>query len=79
MERYFIKSMRRLTNTPDGNPRFKFVAVDRFGKTLTLHTKADAGWSYTITHGWQDRMIEGYTHATSRNVILDYAAISENF
>jgi len=79
MERYFIKSMRRLTNTPDGNPRFKFVAVDRYGKTLTLHTKANAAWPYTITQGWQDRMIEGYTHATSRNVILDYAKVSETF
>ena len=79
MERYFIKSMRRLTNTTNGNPRLKIVAVDRFGKTLTLHTKADAGWSYTITHGWENRMIEGYTHATSRNVILDYATVSETF
>ena len=79
MERYFVKTMRRLTNTTSGNPRFKFVAVDRFGKTLTLHTKPDAGWAYTITHGWENRMIEGYTHATSRNVILDYATISEQF
>jgi len=79
MERYFVKTMRRLTNTPSGNPRFKFVVVDRYGETKTIHTKPDAGWAYTITHGWENRMIEGYTHATSRNVILDYATISEQF
>ena len=79
MERYFVKTMRRLTNTPSGNPRFKFVVVDRYGETKTIHTKPDANWAYTITHGWENRMIEGYTHATSRNVILDYATISEQF
>lgn len=79
MERYFIKSMRRLTNTPDGNPRYKFVATNKYGEDRILHTKANAGWTYTITHGWENRMIEGYTHATSRNVILDYATVSEEF
>jgi len=79
MERYFVKDMRRLTNTPSGNPRFKFIVADRYGETKVLHTKADAMFNYKITHGWANRMIEGYTHTTSRNIILDHADISEKF
>jgi hypothetical protein len=53
--------------------------ADRYGETKVLHTKADAMFNYKITHGWANRMIEGYTHTTSRNIILDHADISEKF
>ena len=64
-ERYFILSQRKLHKSKMGNPRWKFVAVDRNGKTVTLTTKADAGWVYKIT--------------TTRNTIVDEADLVEVF
>tara|TARA_B110000977_G_scaffold3314_1_gene4499 strand:- start:1685 stop:1927 length:243 start_codon:yes stop_codon:yes gene_type:complete len=78
-ERYFILSQRKLHNSKMGNPRWKFVAVDRNGKTVTLTTKADAGWVYKITEGWKHRMIQAITHTTTRNTILDEADLVEVF
>lgn len=77
MERYFVKDISSLTNTPSGNPRFKFIVADRYGETKVLHTKADAMFNHKITHDWTNRMIEGYTHTTSRNIILDHADLAE--
>lgn len=78
-ERFFVKQMRRLTNSRNGNPRYRLVVANKYGETQTLHTKTDAGWVYTVTHGWEDRMIQGTTHKTSRNIILDAAELSETF
>jgi len=78
-ERYFILSQRRLTDSAMGNPRWKFIAVDRKGDTVTLTTKADAVWSYKITDGWCHRMIQAVTHTTTRNIIVDAADLAEEF
>jgi len=78
-ERYFILSQRKLHNSKAGNPRWKFVAVDRYGETVTLTTKADAGWVYRITDGWRHRMITAITHNTTRNTIMDAADLAEVF
>lgn len=77
-ERYFILSQRRLANSPEGNPRFKFIAVDRSGKTLALTTKANVMWAYKITD-WTHRMISAATYTTSRNTIVSAADLSEVF
>ena len=78
-ERYFVKSMSRLKLSPQGNPRYKFVVVDRYGDTKILHTSPNAGWVYAITHGWENRMIQAITHETSRNTIVDQAKLAETF
>jgi len=78
-ERYFIKTMRRLTKSRMGNPRFKFTVVNKLGETRVLHTAPDARWTYAINDGWENRMIEGETHTNSRNIILDFAKIAEKF
>tara|TARA_R110001606_G_scaffold149551_2_gene289515 strand:- start:247 stop:486 length:240 start_codon:yes stop_codon:yes gene_type:complete len=79
MERYFVKSMRRLTRSAQGNPRFKFIVIDREGATRTLHTEADAGWVYAITHGWENRMIEAFTRETKKVTFMTAAQLAERF
>jgi hypothetical protein len=78
-ERYVVLSMRKLHNSKRGNPRWKFVALDRNGDTRILTTKADARWVYRITDGWKHRMIQAITHTTTRHTILDEADLAEVF
>jgi len=77
-ERYFILSQRRLSNSPNGNPRFKFIAVDRSGVKVALTTKSDAGWAYRVTD-WTHRMISAATYTTSRNTVVSVADLAEEF
>jgi len=78
-ERYVILSLRKLHNSKMGNPRWKFVALDRNGETRILTTKSNAGWVYKITDGWKHRMIQASTHTTTRHTIIDEADIAEVF
>jgi len=77
--RYFVKNIRRLTNTLNGNPRFKLIVADGQGSTITMHTKPDAQFSYTVSTTWLDRMIEADTHSTKRIMMIDDAKVSEVF
>ena len=77
--RYFVKSIRRLTNTLNGNPRFKLIVADGKGSTITMHTKPDAQFNYTVSMTWQDKMIEADTHSTKRIMMIDDAKVSEVF
>jgi len=77
-ERFFILSQRKLTNSRDGNPRYKFVAVDSEGKKHLMHTAVDAGWVYAITD-WTHKMIVAKVRQNTRNTIVFNATVSENF
>ena len=77
--RYFVKDIRRLTNTMYGNPRFKLIVADSQGSTMTMHTKPNANFSYTVSPTWKDRMIEAKTHKTKRITMVDDAKVSEVF
>ena len=82
-ERYFILSQRKLHNSKKGNPRWKFVAVDRHNNTLILTTRDDQEWVEDIKDeeeaSWKHRMIQAITHTTSRHTIMDEAKIAEVF
>lgn len=77
-ERFFILSQRKLTNSREGNPRYKFVAVDSVGKKHLMHTAANAGWVYAITD-WTHKMIVANVRQNTRNTIVVRATVSENF
>jgi hypothetical protein len=67
---FTIKSIERLHNSRNGNPKYKFVLYDdEIASEIDMVTPTDAGWVYGI----DTRALIGST------VIIDYRLIRNNY
>ena len=55
-----IQSIRRLNNSPMGNPAFSFVFTDG----TRLRTKANISDAYSVCMSWEGRTVKIETHTT---------------
>ena len=67
---FTIKSIERLNNSRNGNPKYKFVLYDdEIASEIDMITPTDAGWVYGID---QDKLI-------GSTVIIDYRLFRNNY
>ena len=67
---FTIKSIERLNNSRNGNPKYNFVLYDdEIASEIDMITPTDAGWVYGID---QDKLI-------GSTVIIDYRLFRNNY
>jgi hypothetical protein len=73
--KYQILDMKRLTNTPNGGPRYSIVLSPQGadgGAPLKVITKSDAMYTYAISSAWVYKLILGEVrHGKKYNQLAD--------
>lgn len=72
-EQFHVVSIKRLQNTRNGNPRFKFTMTDWDGNPITATTSNDAMFSYAIHSGWEGRNIYADLKRNAKSNVITHA------